>query len=123
MSLMTIRLELGRLAGAPQGDPRHAYEMVAPLDEQGHLDPAEWRAEKHRCAVRRFRPGQAECRGSLRHCGRGWLFDYIPGRSDDNEILFRADKHLIEKGLYISVTEEDGVQRPFKIVDVKPLNA
>jgi len=121
MSLMNIRLELGRTADAPQGDRRHAYEMVAPLNAHGHLDAEEWRTEKHRCSVRCFRPGEPERRGSLRHCGRGWLFDYLPGRSDDNETLFRADRHLIEKGLYISVTEEDGVQRPFKIVDVKPL--
>ncbi len=121
MSLMSIRLELGRMDDAPEGDPRHAYEMVAPLDNRGHLDPAEWHEEKHRCAVRRQRPGEPERRGNLRHCGRGWLFDYLPGRNDDNEILFRADRHLIEKGLYISVTEEDGIQRPFRIVDVKPL--
>lgn len=121
MSLMTIRLELGRMTGTPQGDPRHAYEMVAPLDMEGHLDPKEWREEKHRCAVRRFRPGEPERRGSLRHCGRGWLFDYLPGRSDDNETLVRADRHLIEKGLCVSVTEEDGVQRPFRIVEVRPL--
>jgi hypothetical protein len=118
---MTIRLELGRMAGAPQGNPLHAYEMVAPLDARGHLDPEEWRTEKHRCAVRRFRPGEPERRGSLRHSGRAWLFDYIPNRTDDNETLFRADRHLIEKGLYVSVTEEDGVQRPFKIVEVAPV--
>ena len=121
MSLVTIRLELGRTAGVPQGDPRHGYEFVAPLDGKGHLDPEEWRGHKDSCAVRRFRPGQADQRGSLRHCGRGWIFDYLPGRSDDNEPLFRLDRHLIEKGLYLSITEEDGVQRPFKIVDVKPL--
>ena len=121
MSLMTIRLELGRMAGVPQGDPRHAYEVVAPLDEHGHLDPAEWRQEKDRCSVRRFRPGEPECRGNLRHCGRGWLLDYLPARSDDNETLFRLDRHLIEKGLTVSVTEEDGVQRPFRIAQVAPV--
>ena len=121
MSLMKIRLELGRMAGAPEGDARHGYEFVAPLDGHGHLDPQEWRSQKDRCAVRRFRPGQAETRGSLRHCGRGWLFDYVQNRSDDNETIFRADRHLIEKGLYVSIKEEDGVQRPFKIVEIKPL--
>lgn len=121
MSLVTIRLELGRMTGVPEGDPRHAYEMVAPLDAKGHLDPEEWRAEKDRCAVRRFRPGEPVRRGNLCHSGRGWLFDYLPGRSDDNETLFRLDRHLIEKGLYVSVTEDDGVQRPFKIVDVTPV--
>jgi hypothetical protein len=122
MSLMTIRLELGRTADAPQGDPRHGYEFVAPLDAKGHLNADEWRSHKDYCAVRRFRPGEVERRGSLRHCGRGWMFDYLPGRTDDNEAFFRLDRHLIEKGLYVSITEEDGVQRPFKIVDVKPLD-
>lgn len=121
MSLVTIRLELGRTTGTPLGDPRHGYEFVAPLDAQGHLDAEEWRAQKDRCAVRRFRPGQPEQRGSLRHCGRGWLFDYLPARTDDNETLFRLDRHLIEKGLYISVTEEDGVQRPFRIANITPV--
>ena len=42
MSLMTIRLELGRTSGAPQGDSQHGYEFVAPLNRDGHLDIAEW---------------------------------------------------------------------------------
>jgi len=58
----------------------------------------------------------------LRHNGRGWLFDYLPGRSSDNEGIFRLDRHRIEKGLYLTITEEDGVARPFKIVDVRPLS-
>ena len=120
-SLMTIRLELGRMIGAPQGDPRHAYEMVAPLDQKGHLDPVEWDAQQRRCAVRRFRPGEPERRGSLRHDRRGWLIDYIPNRSDDDETFVHLDRHLIEKGLYVSITEEDGIQRPFKLVNITPL--
>mgnify|MGYP003351746362 CR=1 FL=1 len=97
--------------------------VLAELHDTGPLGQgAEELAVRHvRCAVRRQRPGEPERRGNLRHCGRGWLFDYLPGRNDDNEILFRADRHLIEKGLYISVTEEDGIQRPFRILDVKPL--
>jgi hypothetical protein len=121
MSLMKIRLELGRTQDNPQGDPRHGYEFVAPLDARGYLDPVEWKAQKDSCAVRRFHPHEAEYRGSLRHNGRGWLFDYLPGRSSDNEVVFRLDRHRIEKGLYLTVTEEDGVARPFKIVDVRPL--
>ena len=121
MSLAKIRLELGRTPDNPQGNRWHGYEFVAPLDGQGYLDPAEWGAQKDRCAVRRFHPHEAEYRGSLRHNGRGWLFDYLPGRSSDDEQIFRLDRHLIEKGLYLTITEEDGVARPFKIVDVRPL--
>jgi len=122
MSLMKIRLELGRTPGNPQGDSRHGYEFIAPVDNRGYLDPVAWRSEKGRCAVRRFHPHEAEYRGSLRHNGRGWLFDYVPGRSSDNETIFRLDRHLIEKGLYLTITEEDGVARPFKIVNVTPFS-
>jgi len=52
MSLMTIRLELGRTSGAPQGDSQHGYEFVAPLNRDGHLDIAEWASKKDRCGVR-----------------------------------------------------------------------
>lgn len=121
MSLMTVRLELGRSANAPDGNPGHGYEFVAPLDRNGHLDATEWLAEKNRCGVRSFRPGQAERRGMLRHVGRGWRFDYLPGRTDDDEPFFKLDRHIIAPGLYVTVREEDGIERPFKIVAVTPL--
>lgn len=123
MSLMTIRLELGRTADAPRGDAQHGYEFVAPLNSDGHLDAAEWTANKDRCGVRSFRPGQSERRGMLRHVGRGWRFDYIPGRTDDDEPLFKLDRHVIAPGLYVTITEEDGVGRPFRIVNVTPVRA
>jgi len=118
---MTIRLELGRTAGAPEGDPSHGYEFVAPLDRNGHLDSAEWALKKDMCGVRSFRPGHAERRGMLRHVGRGWRFDYLPDRREDDEPLFRLDRHVIAPGLYVTLTEDDGIQRPFKIVTVTPL--
>jgi len=123
MSLMTIRLELGRTADAPEGDARHSYEFVAPLNRDGHLDITEWTTQKERCGVRSFRPGHAERRGMLRHVGRGWRFDYLPGRTDDDEPFFKLDRHIIAPGLYVSITEEDGIERPFRIVNVAPVGA
>lgn len=120
MSLMTIRLELGRTREFPEGDPRHGYEFVAPLDRHGHLDAADWRAEKDRCVVRSFRPGEEQRTGKLRHVGQGWRFDYVPNDPDDDEPLFKLDRHVIAPGLYLTVKEEDGEQRPFKIVSVHP---
>lgn len=123
MTLMTIRLELGRTRGLPQGDSSHGYEFIAPLSAQGHLDAEEWRSEKTRCAVRSFRPGQSDRRGLLRHVGQGWRFDYLPGSSDDDVPLFKLDRHVIAPGLYVTVTEEDGEQRAFKIASVTPIRA
>jgi len=121
MSLMTIRLELGRTREAPEGDPRRGYEFVAPLNRDGHLDGTAWLAEKNNCTVRNFRPGQEDRKGLLRRVGRGWRFDYQPGRKDDDEPFFRLDRHVIAPGFYVTVTEEDGVARPFRVVFVNRL--
>ena len=121
MSLMTIRLELGRTPDAPNGDPRHGYEFVAPLNQYGHLDAIEWCSSKGKCGARSFRPGHPERKGMLRHVGRGWRFDYLPDQTEDDEPFFELDRHIIAPGLYVTVKEDDGVQRPFKIASVTPL--
>lgn len=120
MTLMNIRLELGRGREFPQGDPHHGYEFVAPLDRNGHLDATVWGVEKKNCTVRSFRPGQPERKGLLRHVGRGWRFDYQPERTEDDEPFFKLDRHVVAPGFYVTITEDDGVQRPFKIVAVTP---
>lgn len=119
MTLMNIRLELGRTGDHPQGDPRHGYEFVAPLDQGGHLDAGAWSDNRDRCAVRNFRPDGSQRQGLLKHLGRGWRFDYVPGIADDQP-FFRLDKHVIAPGQYVTITEEDGVERPFKVVAVAP---
>ena len=51
--------------------------------------------------------------------GRGWHFDYDAHDSDDDEPLFKLDRHIIKQGEYLSITEHDGVMRTFKIVSVR----
>lgn len=121
MPLYSVRIELARTRDFPEGHGGHGYEFVAPLDEQGTLSPKEWLANKARCVVRRFAPGGVDERGRLTHVGKGWHFDYDAHRRDDDEPLFKLDRHLIKNGEYLSVTEHDGVSRPFRIVDVRPL--
>jgi hypothetical protein len=123
MSLMMVRLELGRTAQSPQGDPRHGYEFVAPLDGRGHIDAKEWARFKTHCMVRQFRPGQEDRTGELRHVGRGWRFDYDKTASDDDEPFFKLDRHEIVPGLYVTITEDDGVERPFRIASIQPAGA
>ena len=121
MTLMNIRLELGRTTDFPQGDPRHGYEFVAPLDARGHLDAAAWSTARQHCVVRAFRPGQEDRTGMLRHVGHGWRFDYVPGDHDDDEPFFKLDRHVIAQGLYVTLTEQ-GTQNPFRIVSVTPVS-
>lgn len=118
MTLMTIRLELGRAPDFPFGSPEHGYEFTAPVTKDGHLDVAAWEANKDRCTVTRFWGGQ-EQRGRLRRVGHEWWFDYRKGDEDDEPFL-KLEKHRIEPGAYVTVREMDGVERPFKIVRIEP---
>ena len=121
MTLKKIRLELARTAESPEGNRNCGYELVAPLDAKGRLAPGEWTRDKGACTVRRFWVNQGDEHGVLVHGSGGrWYFSYRPGEEDD-EPLFRLDKHAFVKGEYVSVTEHDGVQRPFRVVDVRPI--
>jgi len=120
MSLKRIRLELARTPDFPAGSPAHGYEFVAPLDEKGHLSSLEWPQAKGACTVRRFWKSQPDEHGVLIHRHNGsWAFSYAPG-DDDDEPIFRLDRHLFLEGEYITVTEHDGVARPFRVVHVAP---
>lgn len=118
--LSRIRMELGRTDGFPQGSHHHGYEFVAPLTVNGHIDAATWRDVKSRCTVRRFWGDAPEEAGYLRHVGHGWRFDYDRGGATDDEPFFKLDQHRLVTDAYVSVTEHDGVQRPFRIVEIVP---
>src|SRR5690348_1041407 len=103
MTLMRIRLELARTAEFPDGNPARGYEFVAPLDRDGHIDAAAWKNLREHCKVIRFFDGESSAPGSLRHLGRGWQFDFDPARHDDDEAIFRLDRHPLLPGNYLSV--------------------
>jgi hypothetical protein len=117
-SLKKIRLELARTKEAPEGNPRCGYEFTAPLTKDGHLDATLHKQRKAECRVSRFWEGQKAEQGALLHLGKDrWVFSYAPG-SDDDEPAFKFDRHAFVPGEYVSITEHDGVTRPFKVVSV-----
>jgi len=121
MTLWKIRLELARDPEFPDGSARHGYELVAPLDAEGHLDAAGWRAQRSRCRVRRFWAGEADEIGHLAHHGTGWAFHYdIAGDASKDEPGWRLGSHLFRVGEYLSVREQDDRLRTFRVVDVRP---
>ena len=126
MALNRVHLELARSPEHPQGSRQHGYDLVAPLDDDGHLQVEAWRRERERCRVRRFWAGEPDENGLLVHKrggvgGATWAFDYDPNSSDDDEPAFKLDRHRIVPGEYISVTEHDGVRRTFRVVRVRPM--
>ncbi len=119
MSLKKIRLELARTPDFPEGSAGCGYEFNAPLTRHGLLDIDGWQRDKARCTVRRFWHGAGDEFGALIHRRSGWLFSYEPG-DDDDEPIFRFDTHRFKVGEYVSITEHDGIQRPFRVVAVTP---
>lgn len=116
--LRNVRLELARTQDFPQGSSDCGYDFIAPLDDRGRLDAAAWRDQRAKCSVRRFWLDQPEESGELLHTRGGrWVFSYAPGPEDD-EPIFKFDRHVFVPGEYVSITEHDGVTRPFKVVAV-----
>jgi len=118
VALHKIRLELARCREFPQGNPRHGYEFTAALDKEGQFDAVEWKANRHRCTVRRFSAGPDET-GKLIHTrGNRWAFSYVPDEEEDDEPIFRFEHHVFKPGEYISIKEHDGELRTFRVAAV-----
>jgi hypothetical protein len=121
MSLKRIRLELARTKEFPEGSSKIHYEFMAPLDASGHFDAAEWKKVRELCTVHRFWEGEGDEHGVLLHArGRNWVFSYEPDAEEDDEPIFKFDRHVFKEGEYVSITEHDGKVRPFKVVSVAP---
>lgn len=119
MPLRHIRLELARDQDFPDGSVERGYEFYAPLTGDGHFDSEEWKQCKADCTVHRFWLGEGDERGHLIHRGGGWAFHYDDEPADEDEPLFKLDRHTLVQGEYVSVTEHDGVQRTFRVVSVR----
>lgn len=115
MTWKTIRLELARTPEFPEGSAARAYVLRLPLDAEGVIDEAAYRAERERAVVRRLWLGESEQSGLLIRKRRGWAFSYEPGDEDD-EAIFHLETHRIRPGEYLTLTEADGGRLPFKIV-------
>jgi hypothetical protein len=123
--LKRIRLNLARSKEFPEGSARHGYELVAPLDQAGHIDAALWRENRDRCRVRRFW-GDQETAGHLVHHGRGrdhdsWVIDYDRTQTGDDEAGYRLGQHAFLPGEYVSIAHPSGGLDTFKVVSVEPV--
>jgi len=121
LALMKIRLELARSAEQPEGSRAFGYAFIAPLTGDGHLDLEGWRRGRAACRVHRFWRGEDDQYGRLVHDGgERWAFHYDGTEPDEDEPIFRFDRHRFVPGEYVSITEHDGVERTFLVVEVIP---
>src|SRR4029453_2426655 len=99
------RFFVARSKEFPSGSRRHGYELVAPLDEFGHIDLQLWHRYRDHCRVRRFWQGEDDQIGRLVHKPGGaeharWVFDYDSERVDDDETGYRFGTHTFTQGQY-----------------------
>ncbi len=118
MSWNTIRLELARTGDYPHGSASRSYLLRLPLDEAGMIDEAARQAEPARATVRRFWPNQADLSGYVIRTRDGWAFSYRIGEEED-ETVFHLETHPIRLGAYITLTEPDGQQLPFRVASLQ----
>lgn len=117
--LRTVRLELARTRGFPEGSPSHGYEFTAPLTADGRIDEAAWRTQRKQCTVRRFWKGEADQLGRLIHTRHGtWAFSYAPGEDDDTPFV-HLESHVLKPGEYVSIREHGGDTLPFRVAFVR----
>jgi hypothetical protein len=124
-ALQRIRLHLARSKDFPDGSARHGYEFVAPLGEDGHIDPEAWKEVREACTVIRFWGNEEREEGLLVHRaggtgGSSWVFDYEQGDSEDDETGYRFGDHPFVPGEYVSLRDEDGDMHTFVVFSVVP---
>jgi hypothetical protein len=128
-ALKHIRLQLARSKEFPSGSSRHGYDLVAPLDKNGHIDPELWRKHQKECRVRRFWDNEEDAIGLLVHKPGGaeharWMFDYGAGSDDDEEEAgYRFGTHTFANGEYVSIRDHNGELHTFQVTTVEPLGS
>jgi hypothetical protein len=123
--LKRITLRMARTPEFPEGSPNHGYEIVAPLDGDGHLDKDAWHSLRGRCRVRRFWAGEPDRLGHLLHRAGGsdgatWTIDYDDISATDTEDRgFHLGDHRFVEGDYVSIRSHGGEPIPFRVAALR----
>jgi hypothetical protein len=118
MSWRRIRLELAPTPDFANGSRMHGYDLIAPLDTDGQLDEAAWRANTARATVRRFWEGEGEQRGHLARAGDGgWAFSFTEAGGGEHSL--EAD--TLNVGNHVTVTDTSGATFSFRVAAVRML--
>ena len=117
-SFRAVRLLLAREKGHPEGERSEGYDLLVPLNEEGRLDPHEWKTHQGVCRVRHFRAGVEDRIGRLRRKPGGqWYFDYAEGERD-NEAGFHLGDERFVLGEYVSI-RSGGAMHTYQVARVE----
>jgi hypothetical protein len=115
MSWKTVRLELARSAGYPNGSATRAYLLHLPLEESGLVNEDAFQRSPALATVRRHWPNERDRAGYVIRKPKGWAFSYAPGDADDED-LFHLEAHPLRPGEYVTIIEPDGDRLPYRVV-------
>jgi hypothetical protein len=121
--LRLVRLELARDQEFPNGSKERGYDFVAPLDAKGHIDREAWKDTRDFCRVKRFWARERDEVGHVVHKrGDVWAFHYdVHGDANQDEAGFKFNTHAFVPGEYVSIKEQDGDLRTFRVASVQEL--
>ena len=123
-ALKHISLTLARSKDFPNGSSQIGYDLIAPLDSNGHIDLAAWKKHRTACTVRYFSTTEESKSGLLVHKAGGaehgrWVFDYNAAREDDDEAGFMFGHHVFAPGEYVSISDAGGTVHTFVVKSVR----
>jgi hypothetical protein len=126
--LKRIRLTLARSRDFPNGSGQIDYDLIAPLDDYGHINLSEWKRHRPACTVRHFFAGEDDKTGLLVHKPGGaehgrWVFDYDLTSDHGDEAGFLFGQHAFVPEEYVSIRDAAGTMHTFIVKSVTSLNS
>jgi hypothetical protein len=119
MALKKIRLEMARGPEFPEGSHNHGFELVLPLQADGHVDGDAFDADPMLASAVRFWGDEEDRHGlTIRTAEGGWAVSFELGEEDD-EPIHQLAQHRFAEGEYVSIREQDDVLRTFRVAWVR----
>lgn len=113
-----IVMELAREPGHPHGDSEERYVLVAPLGDDGRIDPASLADHPAGGRVVRDLDGVRSIGQLVHGPGGRWWFRYEGAAGDpEDELVFRLANEHLQPGEYVSIVRDDGAH-PFRVTQV-----
>ena len=118
-----VRLDLVRQVGHPGRQETRAYELVVPLNVDGHIDATSWLDDPTACSVHRIDRGVDEWGVLARTPSGRWYFDFHTGHdADDHCGIVHGDANF-HRGAMLRINERDGTSRTFRVTSIEPAKA
>ena len=115
-----VRLERVSQLGQPHHDSATGYELMLPLNADGHVDATSWTDNPRACTVQRFRRNRPRIQGLLARTATGrWYFDYGSGKDADHFQGLGGDRFRV--GQFVGICEDDGKLWTYEVTSVDEL--